>query len=83
MSKLIYDTLTPEQQQILHKAAQEVAVWMRAEIDKIEGSQLEDLKTKMTVNTADMAAFEAASEAVYKQHDAKFGKWIKEIKAVK
>lgn len=83
MSKIIYDTLTPEQQQILHKAAQQVAVWMRAEVQKIEGKQLEFLKTKMVVNTADRASFEKASEAVYAKYADRFGDLIKQIKAVK
>ncbi len=82
MSKIIYDTITPDQQKILHDAAREVAIWMRAEVSKLEAKQLEDLKTKMQVNTADRAAFEKATKAVYKQHADRFGKWIKDIKAV-
>jgi TRAP-type C4-dicarboxylate transport system substrate-binding protein len=56
---------------------------MRKEVGKLEAGQLEDLKTKMTVNTADYAAFEKAAEAVYKQHEDQFGAMIREIKAVK
>lgn len=82
MSKLIYDTLSLDQQKILHEAAQKVAAWMRAEVSNQEADLLEALKLEMTVNTADRAAFEKASEAVYKQHADRFGKWIKDIKAV-
>lgn len=83
MSKLIFDGLSPDQQKALISSAQEVATWIRAEVEKEDGELLGILKTKMQVNTADRAAFEAASQAVYDKYQDKFGALIKEIKAVK
>jgi len=83
MSKIIYDSLSPEQQQILRESAVEVAAWIRTKIAEDENEKLEFLKTKMEVNTADRQAFEDASKSVYDRYDAKFGKLIKEIKATR
>ncbi len=83
MSQIIYTGLKPEQQKILLDAAQEVAVWMRQEVEDLEASQLKQLKDLIQVNTADRASFEQASEAVYKMHADKFGDLVTKIKNVK
>jgi len=83
MSKIIFDGLSPEHQQALIDSAVETAQWIRAEVERLKGEQLAFLKTKMEVNEADIAAFEAAAQAVYEKYDDKFGPAIKEIKAVK
>ena len=83
MSQIIYSGLKPEQQKILLDAAQEVAVWMRQEVEDLEASQLKQLKDLIQVNTAERASFEQASEAVYKMHADKFGDLVTKIKNVK
>ncbi|WP_461210834.1 TRAP transporter substrate-binding protein [Desulfocurvus sp. DL9XJH121] len=82
MSKIIFDSLPAAEQQALGDSAREVAQWIRKEVEKEDDSQLAFLKTKMEVNTADRAAFEAASQAIYDKYQDKFGDLIKRIKAV-
>ncbi|BBD09164.1 TRAP transporter substrate-binding protein [Desulfovibrio ferrophilus] len=81
MSKVIYDSLSPEQQKILHESAAEIAVWSRAKVAEEASEKLEFLKTKMKVNTAQRKTFAAASEALYEHYEGKFGALIKEIKS--
>lgn len=83
MSKVIFESLDPKQQQILDEAAKEVAAWMRHEVQSLEDSQLEMLKGKIEVNDADRTAFKAASTAVYEKHSDKFGELIKRIQNAK
>ena len=83
MSKVIYDSLSPEQQKILHDSAMQVATWIRERVAQEDNEKLEFLKTKMEVNTADRASFETAAKAVYDHYQDKFGKLIAQIKATK
>ncbi|MBA7561357.1 2,3-diketo-L-gulonate-binding periplasmic protein YiaO [subsurface metagenome] len=80
MSKKIYDRLEPKCQEILKEAAKEVAIWMRNEVGRIEGSQLEKLGELIEINEADTEAFRNASEKVYTKYRPIFGGLIDEIK---
>jgi tripartite ATP-independent transporter DctP family solute receptor len=83
VSKIIFDSLTPEQQEILYSSATEAAKWIRQEVADEESKELQFLKTKMQVNEADRSAFETAAKAVYGKYQKKFGQLIDQIKAVK
>jgi len=83
MSKIIFESLTSKQQQLLQEAAIEVAVWMREEVQSVETDQLKELEGSIEVNIADRAAFEKASEAIYQKHNDKFGDLVTKIKNTK
>jgi tripartite ATP-independent transporter DctP family solute receptor len=75
MSMTTWKKLTPAQQDIVKKAAQEAADFERAWDNKMEAAWLKDLKAKgMVVTTPDLAAFQKAVKPVYDQYAPKFGK---------
>lgn len=64
----VFDKLDPAIQAILTETAQEVALWAREQGAASEGTLLEELKAGgMEVNTADRAAFVAASAPLYEK----------------
>ena len=64
----VFEKLDPEVQQILIETAQEMALWAREQGAAAEGTLLEELKSGgMEVNTADRAAFVAASVPLYEK----------------
>jgi len=75
MSMATWKKLTPAQQDIVKKAAQEAAEFERAWDNKMEAEWLKDLKAKgMVVTTPDLAAFQKAVKPVYDQYTPKYGK---------
>jgi tripartite ATP-independent transporter DctP family solute receptor len=75
MSMNTWKKLTPEQQAIVKKAAQDAAEFERAWDNKMEAEWLKDLKAKgMVVATPDLKAFRAAVKPVYDQYGPKYGK---------
>ena len=64
----MFEKLDPAVQQILTETAQEMALWARDQGAAAEGTLLEELKAGgMEVNTADRAAFVAASAPLYEK----------------
>jgi tripartite ATP-independent transporter DctP family solute receptor len=64
----LFEKLDPEVQSILAETAQEMALWARETGGSAEGELLEELKAAgMEVNTADRAAFVAASAPLYEK----------------
>ncbi len=64
----VFEKLDPEVQAILVETAQEMAIWAREQGAAAEGTLLDELKADgMEVNTADRAAFVAASKPLYEK----------------
>jgi TRAP-type transport system periplasmic protein len=75
MSMATWKKLTPAQQGIVMKAAQEAAEFERAWDNKMEAEWMKELKAKgMVIVTPDLAPFQKAVKPVYDQYSAKFGK---------
>jgi len=75
MSMNTWKKLTPAQQAIVKKAAQDAAEFERAWDNKMEAEWLKDLKAKgMVVATPDLRAFRAAVKPVYDAYTPKYGK---------
>lgn len=75
MSMNTWKKLTPAQQAIVKKAAQDAAEFERAWDNKMEAEWLKDLKAKgMVVATPDLKAFRAAVKPVYDAYTPKYGK---------
>ena len=75
MSMATWKKLTPAQQGIVMKAAQEAAEFERAWDNKMEAEWMKELKAKgMVIATPDLAPFQKAVKPVYDQYSAKFGK---------
>ena len=75
MSMGTWKKLTPVQQEMVKKAAQEAAEHERAWDNKMEADWLKDLKAKgMIVATPDLKPFQKAVQPVYDQYTAKYGK---------
>lgn len=75
MSMNTWKKLTPAQQAIVKKAAQDAAEFERAWDNKMEAEWLKELKAKgMVVATPDLKAFRAAVKPVYDQYGPKYGK---------
>ena len=66
MSKKTWDKLTPEQQKIVKEESKQAGDWMRAQIQKEEGTLISQLKEKgMLVTTPKQADFEARMKPAY------------------
>ncbi|HZK83605.1 MAG TPA: TRAP transporter substrate-binding protein DctP [Desulfosporosinus sp.] len=64
-SKVWFDKLTPEQQELIRKAAVEAGDYTREYGEKIQAELLEKFKTAgIIVNTADVASFQAKTGPV-------------------
>ena len=75
MSMGTWKKLTPAQQEMVKKAAQEAAEHERAWDNKMEADWLKELKAKgMIVATPDLKPFQKAVQPVYDQYTAKYGK---------
>ena len=75
MSMSTWKKLTPAQQEMVRKAAQEAAEHERAWDNKMEADWLKELKAKgMIVATPDLKPFQKAVQPVYDQYTAKYGK---------
>ena len=75
MSMGTWKKLTPAQQELVKKAAQEAAEHERAWDNKMEADWLKELKAKgMIVATPDLRPFQKAVQPVYDQYTAKYGK---------
>ncbi len=75
MSMATWKKLTPAQQGIVMKAAQEAAEFERAWDNRMEAEWMKELKAKgMVIATPDLAPFQKAVKPVYDQYSAKFGK---------
>ncbi len=83
MSTMVFKPLPDDQKKLLKQAGKDTAVWVRKEVQAIEAAQLKQIEGKIAINKADMKAFEAASEPVYKKYEARFGDLIKRIKAAR
>lgn len=80
MSMNTWKKLTPAQQAIVKKAAQEAAEFERAWDNRMEAEWLKELKAKgMVVATPDLKAFRAAVKPVYDQYGPKYGNLIEAI----
>lgn len=70
-----YDKLSADDKAKFKTAAKEAAAAMRAYVDNVEKSGLEEVKKQgMQVNTVDHAAFVKAVQPVYPQYYKQFGK---------
>lgn len=75
ISKLTWDKLSAEQKEIFKKAAIVARDYERGLIKSQTDEQIVQLKAKgMIVTEVDKALFQAATEPVYKQFEAEFGK---------
>ena len=75
MSTITWKKLTPAQQQIMKKAAQDAADFERAWDNKMESDWLKELENKgMMVSKPDLKPFLAAVKPVYEQYTPKYGK---------
>jgi len=75
MSMNTWKKLTPAQQALVKKAAQEAAEFERAWDNKMEAEWLNELKVKgMIVTTPDLKLFREAVKPVYDQYTPKYGK---------
>ncbi len=84
MSKVIFDGLKPEYQKILLDEGKKHATVSRDMVMHDEARQLEDLKTKITVNKVeDMKPFQDACKPVYEDARKKYGAIVDQILAVK
>lgn len=80
MSKVIFDGLSPEHQKILRDAGKAMAPVSRKMVMDDEAKQLEELKTKITVNEiADYTSFQEACAPVYEKARADFGSIVDQI----
>ncbi len=74
MAKAKFDALPKEYQAIVQKAAQESAVYQRAQITKMEDEQVAKLKELgMTVTIPDTVPFREATKSVYDQFKGELG----------
>ncbi len=70
-----FDGLSDEEKNAFKKAGHAAAVAMRAYVDNVEQSGIEEVKKAgMEVNKVDHAAFSKALEPVYPQYEKQFGK---------
>jgi TRAP-type transport system periplasmic protein len=77
MSMSTWKKLTPAQQGIVKKAAQEAAEYERAWDNRMEADWLKELKAKgMIVTTPDLRLFYKAVQPVYDQYTPKYGKGL-------
>ncbi len=84
MSMNTWKKLTPAQQALVKKAAQDAAEHERAWDNKMEAEWLKDLKAKgMIVTTPDLKLFRAAVKPVYDQYGPKYGNLIESIQNTK
>jgi len=75
VSKMTWDKLTDAQKDIFTKAAIEGRDYERGLIKEQTDKQIDDLKAKgMTITEVDKSLFQKATEPVYKQFEAEFGK---------
>lgn len=75
MSLKLFNSLTPEQQQIIQSSAQEAAEYERKWNADNEADQLKAIKEHgMQVDTPDLEAFRKAVKPVYDKYQEKFGK---------
>jgi tripartite ATP-independent transporter DctP family solute receptor len=75
MSMVTWKKLSPAQQEIVKKAAQEAADFERAWDNKMEADWLKELEAKgMTISKPDLKPFLAAVKPVYDQYTPKYGK---------
>ncbi|QAA94875.1 TRAP transporter substrate-binding protein [Pollutimonas thiosulfatoxidans] len=75
MSPNVYNGLSDEDKASFKKAGHDAALAMRAYVDDIEKSGIEEVKKQgMQVNTVDHAAFVKAVQPVYPQYYKQFGK---------
>ncbi len=81
ISKNTWNSLSGEYQQILKKAATQVALWMREYVQNKNAEQIETLKTEMdmAINNADIEAFKKSSKPVYDKYKDKFGDIVTKI----
>jgi TRAP-type C4-dicarboxylate transport system substrate-binding protein len=86
MSKHLYDSMSPDEQQLIRKLAKQSVTYMRQQWDAMEATS----KAKVTaagveVITLDKAPFEQAMKPIYDQFvtDPKLQDMIKQIKATK
>lgn len=83
MSKIIFDSLKPEYQTILLEEGRAHAIVSRNMVTDDEANQLEELKTKITVNTVpDLKPFQEACKPVYDNARNKYGAIVDQILAV-
>jgi TRAP-type C4-dicarboxylate transport system substrate-binding protein len=74
MSLATWKKLSPPQQALVQKAAQEAANFERAWDNKMEADWLNELKAKgMDVRTPDLKPFRDAVKPVYQEYSAKYG----------
>ncbi|WP_442594630.1 TRAP transporter substrate-binding protein [Parapusillimonas sp. JC17] len=79
MSPSVYDGLSDADKGTFKKAGHDAAIAMRAYVDQVEKSGIEEVKKQgMQVNTVDHAAFQKAVEPVYPQYYKQFGKELVE-----
>jgi len=75
MSLATWKKLTPDQQGLVKKAAQEAAEFERAWDNRMEGDWLKEIQSKgMTVTMPDLKLFREAAKPVYDQYTPKYGK---------
>ncbi len=60
-----WDSLTPEQQAAVQKAADEAIEWTRQNGETKDGEILKEFEGKIAINTIDAAAFQEASKPVW------------------
>jgi tripartite ATP-independent transporter DctP family solute receptor len=75
MSQVTWKKLTPDQQGLVKKAAQEAAEFERAWDNRMEGDWLKEIQSKgMVVTMPDLKLFREAAKPVYDQYTPKYGK---------
>ncbi len=83
ISKIVFDSLSPEYQKILLEEGKNMAAVSRKMVMDDEQKQLEELKTKMEVNeVADLKPFQDAVQPVYEKARTQFGPIVDQILAV-
>lgn len=85
MSKKVYDTLSPEDQQLIKKAAAESVPYQREQWDLMAAEsrkKMEDAGVEI-ITDIDKTPFINAMAPVYAKHAAELGPWIERIQAVK
>lgn len=79
MSPAAYESMSDADKAVMQAAAKDAAQAMRAYVDAVEKSGLEEVKKQgMQVNTVDHAAFVEALKPVYPQYYKQFGKELVE-----
>lgn len=73
VSKRVWDSLTPEVQQVFMEAAREAEAEQRAWVAKQESTQLDEVKKTMAVTEVDKAGFIAKMDSVYKTFRPEIG----------